>query len=101
MLMSDYRAINVTIEQATMLMPNLETLARLFDGAHALCTLDLLQEYWKTPLSPEVQALLTMVMSDGLNTPRRVPQGVLNAIPYSQGVMRDVLDELRGSVWCR
>ena len=34
-LVSDYRAVNATIEQAAMPMPNLEKLARLFAGARA------------------------------------------------------------------
>lgn len=46
------------------------------------------------PLSPEAQRLFTIITSCRLYTPRRVLQGVLNAIAYFQGVVRDVLDEL-------
>lgn len=42
-LVSDYRAVNPPIEQAAMLMPNLEELAKLFAVARAFCILDLIQ----------------------------------------------------------
>ena len=35
-----------------------------------------------------------MVTTEGLYTPTRVPQGVLNATAYFQGVMQKVLSEL-------
>ena len=44
-MVSDYRAVNATIEQASMPMPNLEHLARLAAGAHAFCTLHTQQGY--------------------------------------------------------
>lgn len=49
-------------------------------------------------IEPEAQSLFIMVTSGGLNTPRRVPQGVPNAIAYFQDVMRDGLDELIESI---
>ena len=93
-LVSDYRAVNATIEQAAFPMPHLESMPSLFAQAKAFCTLDLLQGYWQMPLRPEAQELFTMVTTSGLFTPTRVPQGVLNATAYFQSVMHEVLDGL-------
>ena len=90
-LVSDYRAVNNMIEPAAYPMPNLERMAKQFSGARAFCTLDLLQGYWQAPLDPDAQELFTMVTKEGLFTPTRVPQGVLNATTYFQSVMQQVL----------
>ena len=42
-IVTGYRAVNDTVEPATMPMPNLEDKASLFAGATAWCTLDMLQ----------------------------------------------------------
>ena len=91
-MVTDYRAVNDTIEPAAMPMPNLEDKAFLFAGATAWYTLDMLQSYWQVPLSEDVQEMFTMVMPEGLFTPRRVPPGGLNATGYLQAMMGDVLD---------
>ena len=93
-LVADYRAVNATIEPAAFPMPNLESMPGLFAQAQAFCTLDLLQGYWQMPLDPQAQELFTMVTTEGLYTPTRVPQGVLNATAYFQGVMQKVLSGL-------
>ena len=41
--MTDYRAVNDTIEPAAMLMPDLEDEVSMFAGPPAWCTLDMLQ----------------------------------------------------------
>ena len=51
------------------------------------------------PLAPEAQEVFTIVTPDGLFTPTRVPQGVLNATSYFQGVMTDLLCGLDCKVW--
>ena len=50
------------------------------------------------PLAPEAQEVF-IVTPDGLFTPTRVPQGVLNATSYFQGVMIDLLRGLDCKVW--
>ena len=42
-------------------------------------------------LAPEAQEVFTIVTPESLFTPTRVPQGVLNATSYVQGVMTDLL----------
>ena len=54
-MVTDYRAVNDTIEPAAMPMPNLEYKASLFVGTTAWCTLDMLKGYWQVPLSEDAQ----------------------------------------------
>ena len=51
------------------------------------------------PLAPEAQEVFTIATTDGLFTPTRVPQGVLNATSCFQGVMADLLRGLDCKVW--
>ena len=90
-LVSDYRSVKNTLVQTAFPMPNRESMSRSFASAKAFCTLDMLQGYWQTPLSPEEQELFTMVTTEGLFTPTRVPQGALNATAYFQSVMQTML----------
>ena len=92
-MITDYRAVNDSIEPAVMPMPNLEDKTSLFAGATAWCTLDMLQGYWQVPLSEGAQEMFTMVTPEGLFTTRRVPSGALNAIGYFQATMGDVLEK--------
>ena len=91
-MVTNYRAVNDTIEPAAVPMPNLEDKASLFAGATAWCTLDMLEGYWQVPLSEDAQEMFTMVTPEGLFTLRRVSPGVLNATGYFQATMGDVLD---------
>ena len=91
-MVTDYQAVNDTIEPAAMPLPNLEDKASLFADATAWCTLDLLQGYWQVPLREDDQEMFTMVTPEGLFTPRRVPPGVLNATGYFQATTGDVLE---------
>ena len=52
-------------------------------------------------LAPEVQEVSTIVTPDGLFTPTRNPQGVLNATSYFQGVMTDLWHGLDRKVWVK
>lgn len=74
-----------------MPMLNVKALVWLFAGAHAFCTLHMVHGFWQMPLSSEGQPLFTIVTFDRLYTPRWMQQGVLNAIPYFQGVMKSML----------
>ena len=51
------------------------------------------------PLAPEAPGVFTIVTPDGLFSPTRVPQGVLNAASYFQSVMSDLLRVLNCDVW--
>ena len=83
-MVTDYRAVNDTIEPASIPMSILEDKASLFAGATAWCTLDMLQGYRQVPLSEDSKEMFTMVSPDGLFTLRRVPPGVMNATGYSR-----------------
>ena len=79
-------------------MPNQEDMRELL-GGKCFWKLDLLQWYWQMPLAPDAPGVFTIVTPDGLVTPSRVPQGVLNAASYFQSVMSDLLRGLDCSVW--
>ena len=51
------------------------------------------------PLAPEAQGVFTIVTHNCLFTPTRVPQKVLNATSYFQGVMTDLLRVVDSKVW--
>ena len=61
--------------------------------------LDLLQGYWQMPLVKEARGNLTITTQLGLFTPRHVPQGVLNATAYFQGVMTELLVGIKCKIW--
>ena len=90
-LVSDYQAVNSQVEQSPGVMPNQEDMMRELLGAKCFWKLFLLQGYRQMPLAPDAQEVFTIVTPDGLFTPTRVPQGVLNATSYFQGVMTDLL----------
>ena len=52
------------------------------------------QGYWQCPLANEAHEYFTFVTGDGLFTWTRVPQGVMNATSYFQGMMMEVLVNL-------
>ena len=51
------------------------------------------------PLSEEAQEIFTITTPFGMFTPKRVPQGVLNATSYFQGVMANLLEGLKCKIW--
>ncbi|CAM9924409.1 unnamed protein product, partial [Sphacelaria rigidula] len=75
-LVSDYGAVNHQVEKPPGVMPNQES--------------DMID-----PLS----ARYFVTTPFGIFTPQRVPQGVLNATCYFQGVMVDLLDGLKCKIW--
>ena len=80
-------------------MPNQEADMADLRGATLLGKLDMLQGYWQMPLAAEAQEVFTIATPEGLFTPTRVPQGVLNATAYFQGVMTELLTGLNCKVW--
>ena len=73
-------------------MPGLEAELGRLRGAGAFATLDLLQGYWQCPLAAEAQEIFTIATPQGLFTPTRVPQGVLNATAYFQATLQRELE---------
>ena len=68
-------------------------------GANCFGKLDLVQGYWQKPLAPDARELSTIATREGPFAPTCVPQGVLNATSYFQGVMTDLLHGLDCKVW--
>ena len=68
-------------------------------GATYFGELDMLQGYWQMALAAEAQEVFTIATPEGLFTPTRVFQGVLNATTYFQGVLTELLAGLNCKVW--
>ena len=98
-LVSDYRAVNKQIEKVPGVMPNQEVEMADLRGAACFGKLDILHGYWQLPLAAKAQKVLTIATPKGLFTPMHVPQGVLNATSYFQGVMTELLAGLSCKVW--
>ena len=98
-MVGDFRGINDTIESVPGPMPRQEQDVSVMQGATHFCTLDILQGYYQMPLAQDAQELFTIVTPDGLYTPTRVPQGVLNATSFLQGHMSNILQGLPCLVW--
>ena len=73
----------------------------MFDllNARVFGKLDLLQGYWQVHLAEEAREIFTITAPLGLFTPTRVPQGVLNATAYFQGVMTELLVGIKCKIW--
>ena len=95
-LVADFPPINDQCELVPGAMRNPEIEGEKRVGAVAFCTMDCLQDYWQCSLVEEAHEYFTFVTGDGLFTPTRVPQGVMNATSYFQGMMTKVLGHLMG-----
>ena len=87
---SDYAAVNDQVEKSPGVMPNQESDMSDLLTARCFGKLDLLQRYWHMRLAEEAQEIFTITTPFGMFTPKSVPQGVLNATLYFQGVMMDL-----------
>ena len=95
-LVADFPPINDQCELVPGPTRNPEIEGGKCVGAVTFCTMDCLQGYWQCPLAEEAREYFTFVTGDGLFTPTRVPQGVMNATSYFQGIMMEVLGNLVG-----
>ena len=86
------------VEKSPGVMPNQEADMVNPLSARFFGKLDLLQGYWQMPLA-EAREMFTITAPLGLFTPTRVPQGVLNATTYFQGVMTELLVGIKCKIW--
>ena len=70
---------NKQIEKVPGVMPNQEAEMADLEGATCFGKHEMLEGYWQIPLAAEAQEVFTIATPEGLFTPTRVPQGVLNA----------------------
>ena len=93
-LVAAFSPINGQCELVPGPMRNSEIEGEKCAGAVTFCTMDCLQGYWQCPLAEEAREYFTFVTGDGLFTPTRVPQGVMNATSYFQGMVMEVMGHL-------
>ena len=85
-LVADFLPINGQCELVPGPMRNPEIEVENVLAPWLFVTMDCLQGYWKCPLAEEACEYFTFVTGDGLFTPKHVPQGVMNATSYLQGM---------------
>ena len=83
-LVSDYRAVNRQIETIPGVMPNQGAEMADLRGATCFGKLYMLQRYRQISLAAEIRKVFTT--PEGLLSPTRMLQGVLNATAYFQDV---------------
>ena len=89
-LVAYFSSINGQCELVPGLMQNSEVEGEKCAGTVELWAMDCLQGYWQYPLVENAHEYFTFVTGDGLLTPMRLPQEVLNATPFFQGMRMDV-----------
>ena len=98
-LVSNYKAVDEQVEKSLVVMPNQEADIGDLLSARFFGKLYLLQVYWQMPLAEEAREIFTITTPIGLFTLTRVPQGVLNATAYFQGVMAELLVGIKCKIW--
>lgn len=93
-LVSDCRAVNKQDEEVRTVMPDDTAEMTGLLGAARFETLDMLRGYWQMRLAADTRNIFTIATPDGLFPPTRVPQGVLNATRYHQGMMTKLSTKL-------
>ena len=87
------------VEKSPGVMPNQEADMVNPLSARFFGKLDLLQDYWHMPKAEEAREIFTITTPLGLFTPTPVPQGVLNATAFFQGVMTELLVGIKCKIW--
>eukprot|EP00903_Cladosiphon_okamuranus_P015655 g14457.t1 len=98
-LVADFRPVNARVDQVPAVMPNPEASISKLSETKFYVSLDMLQGNWLLPLALEAQEIFTISTPDGLYTPTRVPQGILNVTSFFQATMTQELDGLNCTVW--
>lgn len=91
-VIADYWAVKNTIEPAAVPMSRLLDMVSLKASATMFCTLDIFEASCQVSVGEDADNIYTMITTEGLFSPYRVPQGVLNAAKYCQVTVVQVLD---------
>ena len=98
-MVGDFRAVNKQVEKVPSVMPDQEASMAKLTAARFFGSMDMLQGYWQCPLAPDSREIFTFITPDGLFTPERVTQGILNATSYFQCTLSRILEDLNCMVW--
>ena len=75
----DYRQVNKQCESIAYTMPNVPLVLNKVKGSKCFFWFDLLKGYWQLPLHEDSQEILSIITDISVFTPKRVPQGFINA----------------------
>ena len=98
-LVSGYKAVREQVEKSPGVMPIQEADMVNLLSARFFGKLDLFQGNWQMPWVEEALEIFTIATPLDSFTPTRVPQGVLNAAAFFQGVMTELLVGIKCKIW--
>ena len=90
---TDYKAVNMGTEDIQYPMPLLPTLWNHLAQSRYFFKIDLFKGYFQIPLAECAQEFFSVMTHDGVYTPRRLPQGVRDAVLIFQAVITDCLKD--------
>jgi hypothetical protein len=90
----DYVRINKCLKLYAWPMPSIENIGYRLAGSRIFGTLDLDNCYYQFPLEEKSQKFLSFQTTTKVFTPRVVPMGVHNAVPYVQSCITNMISDL-------
>ena len=90
----DYCCLNSLTKKDSYPLPRIDNSMQCLGGSQYFSAMDLASGYWQIDLSPEDCEKSTLITSDRLFKPTRMPQGLCNAPATFQRAMDSVLRDL-------
>ncbi|CEP02410.1 hypothetical protein PBRA_008994 [Plasmodiophora brassicae] len=91
---ADYRPVNRQIERVAWPMPHLDVVLMYLRTATIFMLFDAFKGYWQFPLHVDSQEVCSFMTHEGNFTPKRIMQGICDAVFAFQSGMQEVLGEL-------
>ncbi|CEO98733.1 Reverse transcriptase domain-containing protein [Plasmodiophora brassicae] len=91
---ADYRPVNRQIERVAWPMPHLDVVLMYLRTATIFMLFDAFKGYWQFPLHVDSQEICSFMTHEGNFTPKRIMQGICDAVFAFQSGMQEVLGEL-------
>ncbi|GMF52091.1 unnamed protein product [Phytophthora fragariaefolia] len=90
----DYRPVNSVTVPIAGTMPSAAIQADAFQGKKVFARFDFTQGFWQLPLHEDSREIFSFVMTDGVYTPTRVPQGAMDSALLFQSQVKAKLAPL-------
>jgi hypothetical protein len=79
-------------------MPNLQDELHDIHGSEVFATLNFCQGYWQIPLHKDSQDCQSVIISDGVYTPKGVLHGTRNSTQHLQSVLFVMMDDIKSNI---
>ncbi len=90
----DVKDVNAQIDRSIWPMPHLDIILGYLRNAQIFILLDAFKGYWQFPLHADSQEACSFMTHEAVFTPRRIIQGICDAVFAFQSGMQEVLDDL-------